>query len=172
MLQIARLKTPPAYQVVYTQLQRLIIGGDLRPGDPLPPETELAQRFAVNRSTIREGVRQLESEGLVSREGRKRLVVSVPAHGDFTPRLSRALVMQEVTFRELWQVASLLEPVAAELAALEGDGSASRGAARRTWRRSPRMSGSCSSRLSRPSGRSSNRLRSAISMRTDRYWRL
>ena len=79
---------------------------------------ELADQFGVNRSTVREGIRQIESEGLVRREGRKRLLVSVPRYADLTPRLTRAMVMQEVTFRELWQVANELEPLAAGLTAM------------------------------------------------------
>lgn len=117
MVQIQKLKTPPAYQLVSTELQRLILDGTMKPGDPLPPEVELAERFGVNRSTVREGIRQLESEGMVSREGRKRLIISIPGRTDLSPRLTRAMVMQNVTFRELWQVAAQLEPLSAELAA-------------------------------------------------------
>lgn len=117
MLHIDKLKAPPAYQVVSNELQRLILEGVLKPGDPLPPEIELAERFGVNRSTLREGIRQLESEGLVSREGRKRLVVRIPGHSDLAPRMTRTMVLQQVTFRELWQVANTLEPLSAELAA-------------------------------------------------------
>jgi len=118
---LGKLKAPPAYQVVSEALQRLILAGALKPGDPLPPEVELAGRFGVNRSTMREGIRALESAGLVGREGRKRLVVTVPRHADLAPGLSRAMIMQEVTFREVWQVANTLEPLVAELAAAKAD---------------------------------------------------
>ena len=116
-MQIEKLTLPPAYQAISDRLQKLILSGELRPGDPLPSETEMAEQFGVNRSTVREGIRQLESEGLVRREGRKRLLVCVPRHADLAPRLTRAMVMQEVTFRELWQVANELEPLAAGLTA-------------------------------------------------------
>ncbi len=48
---------------------------------------------------MREGIRQLENEGLVSREGRKRLTVSVPGSGKISSQATRALVMRQVTFR-------------------------------------------------------------------------
>lgn len=118
MLDIERLKLPPAYQAVSLELQRRILSGALKPGDALPSETQLAERFGVNRSTVREGIRQLESEGLVRREGRKRLLVAVPSPQDVAHRHTRNLVMHEVTFRELWDVANVLEPLAAELAAV------------------------------------------------------
>lgn len=117
MLDIERIRIPPAYQAVYQELQRRILGGTLRPGDALPSETELAARFGVNRSTVREGIRQLESEGLVRREGRKRLLVAVPEQADLAERNTRSLLMHEVTFRELLDVALAVEPLAARLAA-------------------------------------------------------
>ena len=118
MLDIERLKLPPAYMVVSLELQRRILSGALKPGEALPSETDLAERFGVNRSTVREGIRHLESEGLLRRESRKRLVVAVPDTKELAHRHTRGLVMHEVTFRELWDVANVLEPLAAELAAV------------------------------------------------------
>jgi len=118
MLEIAKLKIPPAYQVVSKELQRLIVDGLLKPGEQLPSETELAMRFGVNRSTVREGIRQLESEGLLRREGRKRLLIAIPGEADISPRMERALLMHDVKFKELWEVARALEPLAASLAAV------------------------------------------------------
>ena len=117
MVEITKLKVPPAYQVVSEELQRLIVEGLLKPGEQLPSETDLASRFGVNRSTVREGIRQLESEGLLRREGRKRLLITIPGQEDISPRMERALLMHDVTFHELWDVAAALEPLAAERAA-------------------------------------------------------
>jgi len=117
MLNIEKLSLPPAYQVVSNELRRYILSGSLAPGDPLPSEVDLASRFGVNRSTVREGIRQLESDGLVRREGRKRLIVTIPDHADLTPRTTQALLMRAVTFGELWDVSRVLEPLAARLAA-------------------------------------------------------
>lgn len=117
MVEITKLKVPPAYQVVSQELQRLILEGQLKPGEQLPSETDLATRFGVNRSTVREGIRQLESEGLLRREGRKRLLITIPGQENISPRMERALLMHDVTFGELWEVAAVLEPLAAGMAA-------------------------------------------------------
>lgn len=117
-VQFEKLNVLSAYQVVSRELRRLIVSGNLKPGDQLPSETELAEQFGVNRSTVREGIRQLENDGFVRREGRKRLCVSVPRSSDLAPRATRALVMHQVTFRELWEVARVLEPASAALAAV------------------------------------------------------
>ena len=116
-LQFEKLNVPSAYQVVSRELRRMILRGDLKTGDQLPTESQLAEHFGVNRSTVREGIRQLENEGLVRREGRKRLCVTVPNQRDLAPRVIRTLVMHQVTFRELWEVALVLEPACASLCA-------------------------------------------------------
>jgi DNA-binding FadR family transcriptional regulator len=62
---------------------------------------------------VREGIRLLEQSGLVRREAGRRLHVSLPHYTELAPRVSRAMVMQRVTFRELWEVCMVLEPNAA-----------------------------------------------------------
>ncbi|WBU62745.1 FadR/GntR family transcriptional regulator [Paracoccus aerodenitrificans] len=117
MDEITKLQVSPAYQVVSDELQRLILEGILKPGDQLPAETELADRFGVNRSTLREGIRQLESEGLLRRVGRRRLLITIPDQQHMSVRMERALLLHAVRFRELWEVANALEPLSAALAA-------------------------------------------------------
>lgn len=117
-LQFEKLNVLSAYQVVSRELRRMIVNGNLKPGDQLPTETMLAEQFGVNRSTVREGIRQLENEGLVGREGRKRLTVSVPGSAKLASQATRALVIRQVTFRDLWEVALVLEPACASLCAL------------------------------------------------------
>ena len=60
-----RMRIAPAYKAVSAEIERIILSGALEPGAPLPTEQELAQQFGVNRSTVREAIRQVEQEGLV-----------------------------------------------------------------------------------------------------------
>jgi len=112
-----RLQVVPAYKAISGTIEQRIVRGDLRPGTQLPTEQELAEQFGVNRSTVREAIRQLEQEGLVERGGSKRLHVTMPGVQDAAPRAARALLLHQVTFEELWQLAIVLEPQAAILAA-------------------------------------------------------
>src|SRR5207302_1073686 len=90
----------------------------LREGDRLPPETELARQFGVNRSTVREALRELESRGLVKRRpGSKLMSVSRPQHHAVAAGVRRALVLHDVTFMEVWEALTILEPPIAEAAA-------------------------------------------------------
>jgi GntR family transcriptional regulator, transcriptional repressor for pyruvate dehydrogenase complex len=116
-LRFQKLNIPSAYQAVSRELTRMILSGALKTGEQLPAESLLAQQFGVNRSTVREGIRQLENEGLVRREGRKRLCVTVPDQRDLAPRVIRTMVMHQVTFGELWDAALVLEPACAALCA-------------------------------------------------------
>ena len=57
------LARQPASHRISKVIEQKILRRSLRPGDDLPTETELAEQFAVNRSTVREALRRLESAG-------------------------------------------------------------------------------------------------------------
>ena len=111
-----RIKPRPAYELVAEAIERKILAGRLKPGDPVGTESELVKQFGVNRSTVREGIRLLEQSGLVSREPSRRLSVAVPHYHRLATRMTRALILQQVTFRELWHTSRALEPAAVDQA--------------------------------------------------------
>lgn len=55
-----------AYELVVDQIRRVIYLGRFLPGDKLPPERELAQQLGVSRTTVREAIRMLEGERLIT----------------------------------------------------------------------------------------------------------
>jgi GntR family transcriptional regulator, transcriptional repressor for pyruvate dehydrogenase complex len=111
-----RIRSQPAYALVAEAIERKILAGSLRPGDPIGTESELVRQFGVNRSTVREGIRLLEQSGLVAREASRRLLVAVPHYDRLATRMRRALILQQVTFRELWHACQALEPAAVDAA--------------------------------------------------------
>ncbi len=112
-----RVVVEPAYKAVSAEIERTILGGALPLGAALPTEQELAERFGVHRSTVREAIRQVEQEGLLQRREGRRLFVCLPGVDDLSPRATRLSMLQQTTFRELWELAASLEPLAARLAA-------------------------------------------------------
>jgi DNA-binding FadR family transcriptional regulator len=112
-----RVTVEPAYKAVSAAIERAILDGALPTGSALPTETELAQRFGVHRSTVREAIRQVEQEGLLQRREGRRLFAYQPGVQDLAPRAARLLLLQQTTFQELWELAVSLEPLAASLAA-------------------------------------------------------
>jgi GntR family transcriptional regulator, transcriptional repressor for pyruvate dehydrogenase complex len=112
------IRSEPAYRKVAEALMVRILDRSLREGDRLPSETELARQFGVNRSTIREAVRELQSNGLLGRRrGSKLLVVTTPEANHVAEGVSRALVLNDITFQNVWEALTILEPPIAEAAA-------------------------------------------------------
>ena len=85
----------------YDQLFQAIEAGELKPADRLL-ETELATRFGVSRTPVREAIRRLEAEGIVTHMPRVGAVV-------------RTLGQQEIV--ELYEMRIVLEATAATMAA-------------------------------------------------------
>lgn len=111
-----KLAIPRAYQVVQQALEQAIITGDFAPGEQLPTETELAEKFGVTRHTVREAMRVVEQSGLVEREAGRRLHVVRPSHDALALVTSRALLMQRVTLRELWEIGTQIEMFSIDVA--------------------------------------------------------
>ena len=108
----------PAYRQIANVIEQRIVERSLRTGDSLPSETDLARQFGVNRSTIREAIRELEIHGLLGRgRGEKRLRVTRPEPESISSGVSRALALHDVTFLELWEAMMAIEPAAAQHAA-------------------------------------------------------
>jgi GntR family transcriptional regulator, transcriptional repressor for pyruvate dehydrogenase complex len=111
-----QIDVAPAYQKVADAIEREIVNGRIKPGEPIGTELELGRQFGVNRSTVREGIRVLEEGGLIRRDSSRRLQACLPRYNKLATRLSRALVLHEVTFRELYEASILLEVASIECA--------------------------------------------------------
>ena len=85
----------------YSQMKEAIEDGIIGPGARIT-EVELSERFRMSRTPIREAIYRLESEGLLSHEPRRGLVVTQPDH---------QMIVELYTMREA------LEGTAARLAA-------------------------------------------------------
>ncbi|MEM6415166.1 MAG: GntR family transcriptional regulator [Pseudomonadota bacterium] len=110
------LRRTPAYQLVYDAIEGDILSGRLDDGSTLPTEGALAEQFDVHRSTVREGLRLLEQQGLVRRGAAKRMVVAAPETGETAARASKGLALNGVTFEEVWTALALFQPEAARFA--------------------------------------------------------
>lgn len=117
-LQFEPIAVEPTYRKVASALVAHIVAGRLQAGDHLPPELELARQFGVNRSTVREALRELDSAGLLGRRrGSKRMMVMRPGTSHVGAGVRRALVLHDVTFLDVWEALMILEPPLAATAA-------------------------------------------------------
>jgi GntR family transcriptional regulator, transcriptional repressor for pyruvate dehydrogenase complex len=104
---------------VVSQLREMIHRGELRPGDRLPPERDLAKMLGVSRPTLRAGLRSLAAVGVLqSRQGAGTFVVKSdgPPALDSSPlRLMASL--HGFTSAEMFEARQSLEMAVAGLAA-------------------------------------------------------
>jgi GntR family transcriptional repressor for pyruvate dehydrogenase complex len=69
------------YQQIVEQIEQSIRSGQLKPGDQLPAERDLAERFGVSRTAVREAVKALCEKGLVEAlPGRGTFVIDATSH--------------------------------------------------------------------------------------------
>lgn len=106
---------------VLEELGRRIVRGELRPGEPFPNEADLGREFGASRSVIREAVKSLAAKGLLESRTRTGIRVLAPHHWNLLDvevlswRYSAMPPLQ--FFRELFEIRSMIEPQAVELAA-------------------------------------------------------
>jgi GntR family transcriptional regulator len=68
----------PNYFRVEKYLRDRIRSGNLKPGDPIPPETEIAQQFSISRMTVRQAFSRLVFDGLIERQQGRGSFVAEP----------------------------------------------------------------------------------------------
>lgn len=115
----AAVRVPKTAELVARQIRNAIIRQELRDGDTLPAESHLIAEFEVSRPTIREAVRILESEGLVtvSRGARGGARISSPNYDMIARAAGVTLQAQGVTIGDVYEMRTLVEPPAARLVA-------------------------------------------------------
>lgn len=62
------IKTSRVSDKIVAQIKQLVLEEKLKAGDKLPPEPELAEQFSVSRTSVREALSILESQGIVERK--------------------------------------------------------------------------------------------------------
>lgn len=105
------------YEQVAEQLLGQIGARRLKPGDVLPPERELTESFGVGRSSIREALRMLESQGVISAVNGGSFVVADAAN-PLNSSLRLMFTLDDRTgLHDLFELRRILEVEAAALAA-------------------------------------------------------
>lgn len=111
------IKKTRIYEEVVSQIHELIREGKFKAGDQLPPERELAETFKVSRTSVREALRTLETEGLViSRTGMGNFVADLPIESLVAP-LATLLIEEKNALADIFEMRKLIEPQIASLAA-------------------------------------------------------
>jgi GntR family transcriptional regulator, transcriptional repressor for pyruvate dehydrogenase complex len=112
------VRTSRLYEQIVHQIEESILEGALKPGDQLPSERELAQRFGVSRTAVREAVKALREKGLVEAySGRGTFITNGTSQAMRQSLDWMSKVGQQDGLPYLVEMRAILEPEIAALAA-------------------------------------------------------
>jgi GntR family transcriptional repressor for pyruvate dehydrogenase complex len=98
------------YESVIEQIMELIKNNELKPGDKLPPERELAEKLSISRGSLREAFRVLESRGFIkSKPGGGRYIREIRKNGhndteNIILSLEKSSILELLEAREIFEV--------------------------------------------------------------------
>jgi len=118
-LRPARDKPREKPQQIADELRHLIISGELDEGDSLGHEPDLIERFGVSRPSLREALRILEAEGLITvvRGVLGGVVVHRPDHRQAARSAALVLQARNVSLADVYEARTIIEPSAVRLVA-------------------------------------------------------
>jgi GntR family transcriptional repressor for pyruvate dehydrogenase complex len=108
------------YESIVQQIQHLILKGELKPGDKLPPERDLSERLNVSRTSMREALRSLEMMGYLHSKvgtGGGTYVQAISLDNMISP-FSQLLLRNDEFIVELLELRLFIEIEVARLAAI------------------------------------------------------
>jgi GntR family transcriptional regulator, transcriptional repressor for pyruvate dehydrogenase complex len=112
------IKQPKAAQRVAERIRSAIRAGELRDGDRLPPERVLIEQFGYSRAIVREALRMLEEEGLISLHAGRNggAVIRKPGTERLVNAFDMLLRLQMTTQEDFYEARRLLEPLLVRMA--------------------------------------------------------
>jgi DNA-binding FadR family transcriptional regulator len=105
------------YTVIVEDISRMLLAGELQPGDMLPSERELCNRYNVSRTSVREALKVLIDKQMVSVIQGRGTTMAHPSSETVTESLGTLLKLGKVSPLQLAEVRRGLEPEMAALAA-------------------------------------------------------
>jgi DNA-binding FadR family transcriptional regulator len=113
------VRRPKAAETVAAEIRRQIVTGRLKPGDKLHPESVLQAEFGISRPTLREALRLLEFESLITisrGQGGGARVTAIDL-GAVARQVGVFLQVDGTTLEDVWFARTVLEPPAVGLLA-------------------------------------------------------
>lgn len=97
--------------------KQMISEGSLVPGERLPPERELADRFRVSRSSLRQALKVLDVMGVISQRVGDGTYLNAGAPGVLEVSMEFLILLDGISWQELMEARVLVEPELAARAA-------------------------------------------------------
>jgi len=110
------VKRKTVHQEIIAQIREELAEGRWKPGDRLPSERDLSERFRVSRASVREAIRALESMGLVKIKTGEGTYIASAAEAVLSPLVSIILQQKDVLL-DIYEARKVIEPEIAAMAA-------------------------------------------------------
>jgi GntR family transcriptional repressor for pyruvate dehydrogenase complex len=117
-LNFSPIKKKRVYQIILEQIQSSIESRELKPGDRLPSEREMAELLTVSRNAVREAISVLESIGVVTILQGKGVFLKEDDHNKLLEKMKESAEDHSTKLIELLEVRQGIEGQAAYLAAI------------------------------------------------------
>lgn len=105
-----------AYARVIEKVKTMILSGELKPGEKLPPERKFAEKLEVSRNSVREAIRIMDMMGIVSSQQGSGNYVTCEFQKSITETMAMMFAMDQVNDKQISQVRYSLEVLAFTLA--------------------------------------------------------
>jgi len=110
------------YEQIVQQIEDSVLKRELKPGDQLPAERELAAQFGVSRTAVREAIKALREKGLVEAYTGRGTFITNERSQAIRHSLDRIIKINQVEgFLQLAETRAILEPAISALAASRAD---------------------------------------------------
>ena len=110
------------YEQIVQQIEDSVLKHELKPGDQLPAERELAAQFGVSRTAVREAIKALREKGLVEAYTGRGTFITNERSQAIRHSLDRIIKINQVEgFLQLAETRAILEPAISALAASRAD---------------------------------------------------
>ena len=125
-------KQEKAYKGVIEYFKNRIMAGELRPGEKLPPEREIAQMLEVSRNSVREALRIMDMTGVISSQQGSGNYITCEFQKSIAETMGMMFAMSQINYQQISQIRYALEQKAQVL--ITGDIGLNR-RRRARWRR-------------------------------------
>lgn len=93
---------------IIRQIKEIILRGEIKPGEKLPPEREMAEIFSVSRSSVREAIRALQYMGILDIRSNDGIYLNNNIN-ILADHLKFSYLLKKFSFMELVEVRKILE---------------------------------------------------------------
>ena len=109
-------KQQKAYKGVIDYFKKKIMDGELRPGEKLPPERDIAEQLNVSRNSVREAIRIMDMTGVISSQQGSGNYITCEFQKSLAETMTMMFAMDQIDYRQISQIRQTLECLAFSLA--------------------------------------------------------